>query len=231
MYETVHSDGRSKGRIEFTVWSQIFSCPECAGKVNFTDAALDSDTRRVREEFPCPHCGAELTKQRMERLFTAKADPATGSTIQTPKRAPSLISYKVGKTRYEKRPDANDLLVLERIEGMAEPREVPATAIPPMHMTHERARMDYAGITHIHHFYMPRSAQAMGHLWRRAIDWPEARIRAMLKFFVEQGIRNLSVLNALNRSHSHRTPAARRGISAFPANTRRFLLGISSPGS
>ena len=27
MYETLHSDGKTKGRIEYTVWSEVFSCP------------------------------------------------------------------------------------------------------------------------------------------------------------------------------------------------------------
>ena len=47
MYETLHSDGKTKGRIEFTVWSEIFTCPECAGEVNFIAEALDDDNRTL----------------------------------------------------------------------------------------------------------------------------------------------------------------------------------------
>ena len=90
MYETLHTDGKTKGRIEYTVWSQLYSCPDCSGEVNFTAEALDEKTKRVKEAFPCPHCGAELTKQRLERLYVNKLDEATGKTIQVPKRAPSL---------------------------------------------------------------------------------------------------------------------------------------------
>lgn len=43
MYETVHSDGATKGRIDYTVWSEVFSCPECAGIVNFLDEALEGE--------------------------------------------------------------------------------------------------------------------------------------------------------------------------------------------
>jgi DNA modification methylase len=195
MYETLHSDGKTKGRIEYTVWSQVYSCPECAGEVNFTAEALDEDTKRVKEAFPCPHCGAELTKQRLERLYASKLDAAIGKTIQVPKRAPALISYRVGKTRYEKTPDAADLAVLERVDALSLPAEVPTIEIPPMHMTHERARMDYAGVTHIHHFFLPRAAQAMGKLWEKAKAHPDARIRAFLLFMVEQALWTASVLN------------------------------------
>ncbi len=195
MYETLHTDGKTKGRIDYTVWSQLYSCPECSGEVNFTEEALDADTKRVRDDFPCPHCGAGLTKQRLERLYTAKVDAATGKTIQIPKRAPTLISYQVGKTKYEKRPDDTDLAVLEGIEVLALPRAVPTRELPPMHMTHERARMDYSGVTHIHHFFLPRAAQAMGKLWEMANAHADIRIRAFLLFMVEQGIRGMSVLN------------------------------------
>ncbi len=53
MYETLHTDGKTKGRIEYTVWSEIFTCPECAGEVNFVDEALDPKTQaRPGDAFP-----------------------------------------------------------------------------------------------------------------------------------------------------------------------------------
>ena len=52
MYETLHSDGKTKGRINFTVWSEVFTCPECAGEIVFLDEALDADTKRVPRHVP-----------------------------------------------------------------------------------------------------------------------------------------------------------------------------------
>ena len=46
MYETLHADGKTKGRINFTVWSEVFTCPECTGEVNFVAEALDSNHSR-----------------------------------------------------------------------------------------------------------------------------------------------------------------------------------------
>jgi len=195
MYETLHTDGKTKGRIEYTVWSEVFTCPECAGEVNFTEEALDEESKRVKESFPCPHCGAALTKSRLERLYSTKLDPITGKAIQVPKRVPTLISYVIGKTRYEKKPTADDLAVLQRIESLPLPSQMPTIEIPRMHMTHERARMDYAGVTHIHHFYLPRAAQAMGRLWEKAKAHPDPRLRSFLLFMVEQAVWGLSVLN------------------------------------
>ncbi len=48
MYETAHKDGKTKGRINFTVWSEVFSCPECSKEVVFVTEALNRRTKHVR---------------------------------------------------------------------------------------------------------------------------------------------------------------------------------------
>lgn len=183
------------GRVEYTVWSEVFNCPDCTAEVVFLDEALDKETKRVRDTFLCPHCKCELSKKRLERIYEAQFDRVLGRTVQTPKRRPSLISYKVGKQRYEKTPDQFDLALLETIAVMEWPSEVPCVEIPGMHMTHERARMDRQGITHIHHFFLPRAAHALSTIWRKAHSYPDVRTRRTLLFFVEQAITGMSILN------------------------------------
>ena len=51
------------------------------------------------------------------------------------------------------------------------------------------------GIHHVHHFFLPRAAQALGALWRKATLHPERASGSMLLFFVEQAIWGMSVLN------------------------------------
>ena len=65
MYETLHTDGKTKGRIDYTVWSQMFSCPECTGEIEFVEEALDKTNSRVKEAFPCPRCDIELSKDKL----------------------------------------------------------------------------------------------------------------------------------------------------------------------
>lgn len=194
MYETLHSDGKTKGRIEYTVWSEVFTCPECAGEVNFLDEALDEDSKRVREKFPCPHCAAELNKDRLERVLENRIDPVTGQPWQRVKFKPVLISYTVGRTRYEKTPDAADLQRLSNIEALPLPAALPTRRFPIEAMYHG-SRIAPKGFTHIHHFFLPRAAQAMGRLWEKAKAHPDARIRAFLLFMVEQAVMGLTILN------------------------------------
>lgn len=217
MYETLHKDGTTKGRIEYTVWSQIFTCPDCAGEVNFVEQAYDVDSQRVKESFSCPHCGVELTKQRMERLFFSRTDAITGETIQTPKREAALIVYVIGKDRHQKVPDQHDLDILARIESIPMPVAVPSTELPKMHMTHERARMDYSGITRIHHFFLPRAAQAIGFMWSKALSHEDVRIREMLLFFVEQSLWTMSVCNSYRPSGFSQVSQYMKGIYYIPS--------------
>jgi DNA methylase len=47
MYETKHSDGKI-GKINYTVWSDVFVWPDCANEVIFWEAALDKEAGLCR---------------------------------------------------------------------------------------------------------------------------------------------------------------------------------------
>ena len=195
MYETRHTDGRTTGRIDYTVWSEVFSCPNCAGDVVFLDEALDPATRRTRTGFPCPHCAAKLTKDNLVRSFETLADPASGKPWKRIRLRPVLIHYSVDGARHEKAPDDADLEILDRVAGLPLPPEVPTNAFPIDEMYHG-SRLAPKGFTHVHHLFQPRATHALAALWRRAEACQDARLRSALLFFVEQAIWNLTVLNA-----------------------------------
>jgi predicted RNA methylase len=200
MYETLHSDGKTIGRINYTVWSEVFSCPECTGEVVFLEEALDAKTKRVREEFPCPHCKARLTKDNLERRFETLTDPATKTTWRRIALRPVLINYSVGGEKHEKAPDKRDLSRLAEIAELRLPPEVPTNRFPVERMYHG-SRIAPKGFTHVHHFFLPRPAQALAALWRKATAYPDIRLRHMLLFFVEQAIWGMSVLARYAPTH------------------------------
>ena len=108
MYETLHTDGETRGRIDYTVWSEVFRCPVCAVEIVFLDEALDETTGRVRDRFPCPDCDADLDKGRLERVFESDVDKATGGVHKHIAFRPALIRYTVDGGTFEKKPDADD---------------------------------------------------------------------------------------------------------------------------
>ena len=210
MYETLHTDGKTKGRIEFTVWSEIFTCPECAGEVNFIEEALDDDNR-TRDSFPCPHCGATLNKDKLDRVMETRIDPATNEPWQKVKFEPSFITYSIGKKKYQKKLDQHDLDTLAKIEALPLPSGMPTTRFPIEHMYHG-SRIAPKGFSSVHHFFLPRAAHSMALLWRTARNCPDERTRAILLFMVEQSIWGFSVLNRYSPSHFSQVNRALNGV-------------------
>ena len=194
MYETRHTDGRSTGRINYTVWSEVFSCPDCTGEVVFLDEALDKATRRTRSAFPCPHCAVKLTKDNLVRSFETLSDPASGQPWKRIRLRPVLIDYSVDGARCQKEPDDADLEILDRVAGLPLPPEVPTNAFPIDEMYHG-SRLAPKGFTHVHDLFLPRAAHALAAMWRRVSACEDHRLRNMLTFFVEQAIWTSSLLN------------------------------------
>lgn len=192
MYETTHKDGK-KGRINYTVWSEVFSCPECSGEVVFVEQALDKKTKRVKDEFPCPSCGAKVSKERLEQLFETVSDPGTGKPWRRIRFDPVLINYELGRKTLEKRPDNFDLDTLSRIEALPLPRSIPTVEFPLDRMYHG-SRLKPKGFTRVHHLFFSRPARALGAFWERAAASSNP-LRGPLLFAFEQLIRNLSRLN------------------------------------
>ena len=205
MYKTLHTDGKTKGRINYTVWSEVFSCPECAGEIVFIKEALDPVSSRIKVEFHCPTCRAILTKRQLNRLYISKYDSGINRTVQTMKRLPISINYSVGRTKHGKEVDADDLELLGQIEGLDSPTDLPLDRM--MHAPDEveiwgdEWRPGVAGFSHVHHVFLPRAGHALSVIWRRAQVVPDRRIRNILVFFVEQAILGMSLLNRYSPLH------------------------------
>jgi len=195
MYQKLDSEGNPQGEIDYTVWSDVFGCPQCSSEITFLEEALDPDTDKIKSSFPCPNCGVDLTKKSLDRIYETYFDHYIGKTAKRVKRKPVFIYYSVGKNRYSDKPSNQDLKNIQKISEIPFPETVPLQEIPFMHMTHQRARMDNFGVNHIHHFFTHRSAIALGILWKKVNQIQDLRQRNMLTFFAEQAIWTLSLMN------------------------------------
>ena len=216
MYETLHTDGETKGRIRYTVWSEVFSCPECATEVVFLEQALDGKTGRVRDSFPCPNCDAELNKDRLQRVFESSVDRATGQVWRHVTFRPSLIRYVIDGETFEKPPDLGDHALLQRIAALPLPKEVPTNPLPIDEMYHG-SRLAPKGITFAHHFFFPRAAHALAAMWRRADEFVDPHIRRVLLFIVEQAISTMSLLNRFRGNQGSQSNQVLSGVYYIPS--------------
>lgn len=187
MYETWHPyhnhPERVKGRINYTVWSDVFLCPYCQQEVVYYTAAADRERQSSGSTFPCPHCGAETSTRSAERVMVREVDPLLNEHIEQVKRVPVEIFYSVDGKDYSKSPDGWDLALIENVEGTTIPYWHPTERMP---VGDEARRNDTQGMTHIHHFYTKRNLWALASLWERAKRVRENPIlRARLMFWVQ----------------------------------------------
>lgn len=195
MYKTRHVvDGKVQkdkngdpilGKINYTIWSDVFICPHCSAEMVFWNVAIDKEEGKVRDDFPCPHCGADLTKRSLERAREKVFDRDIGQAITRARQVPVLINYSVGNKRYEKEPDEYDLELIRKIEESEIPYWYPTDRMPEGYNT-EQPRVSH-GITHVHHFYTRRNLWVLASVWaqfRRATEsfmWISGQHRDLTK--------------------------------------------------
>jgi len=152
MYQTQHIDGQI-GKINYTVWSDVFICPECTNEIVFWEVAVDTKLKKVKDEFLCPTCAVKLTKQSMERAWISSIDHKTGRISRQVKQVPVLINYEIHGKRFEKKPDEFDFELLKKIDNYDIPYWFPQSRLIE---GKETRRNDQYGITHVHHFFYKR---------------------------------------------------------------------------
>jgi len=181
MYETLHTDG-TIGKINYTVWSDVFICPYCGAEIVFYDAAVDKESGSVLDDFPCSACKAELKKTDCNRAIVDIYDDVLNQTIQQAKQIPVLINYNLGKKRVEKKPDEKDLALIEKINNSSIPYWYPTDRMPE---GDEARRNDRTGITHVHHFYTKRNLWVLAAVWNR-LNQNNSKVKDYLRFTFEQ---------------------------------------------
>ncbi len=154
MYETLHSDGKTKCKINYTLFSDVFTCPDCAGEVVFWDNAVDEEAGKMKSEFHCPHCDVMLAKRSLDRAWETKYDKFINSNIRQAKQVPVLINYSYSNKRFSKKPNDNDLASLNKIDNNESSYWFPTNRLAN---GDELRRNDKAGFTHTHHFYTKRN--------------------------------------------------------------------------
>jgi hypothetical protein len=147
---------RPRGVLNYAVWSEVMTCPQCGRQVVFFDHAVDTDAdpMAVREEFPCPQCNVRLTKRSLETFKEKVFDPLLKRNVEQIRRVPVFLKYMVGSKHLTKKPDAADLKLLAAVHLDQEPAVPPCLELPTGGLSEGNAA---AGMTHLHHYYTPRN--------------------------------------------------------------------------
>lgn len=239
MYETRHVDGSTDGQINYTVWSEVLSCPECSRNLVFLNEALDKNTGQVCSQFQCSGCGSNISKRRLIRFLETLIDPVIGTPWSRIKLVPVSIHYTLNGTEYEKVLDSKDHAKLDDIGQLEIPAIAPTNPFPINKMYHG-SRLAPKGFTHAHRLFLNRPLQSLAALWEKASSIQDIRLRNMLLYLVEQSIWNFSLLNAYRPTGYSQNSQWFKGIYYVPSqhsecspwyilgNKRKRLSGVFS---
>jgi DNA modification methylase/transcription elongation factor Elf1 len=160
LFKTKHSNNQD-GSINYVVWSDIFSCPNCNHEIIFWDALIDHEKKQINEIIECENCGLQSEKKLLNRLSSSYFDEKLNEVVSKRKRIPVLINYDYQNKSYLKKPDENDLKIINKIENTKIEYWVPTYRMPE---GDECRRNDKFGVTHVHQFYTKRNLLALSFL-------------------------------------------------------------------
>jgi rubredoxin len=201
MYETDHTiDGKVqykedikgtkmpiKGKINYTVLSDVFICPECSHPLVYWDIAVDKESKVIKDQFNCPYCTSLLHRDVLDDYMETVWDESTKQTILMRKQVPVIIKYFVGSKLYEKKPDQCDLEIIRRISGIHNTDEW----YPSYPMMFKGKRWGdtwragvHIGITSVNHFYTLRNIRVLAKLKKSIDEVKNKRVKLFLNLLL-----------------------------------------------
>ena len=197
MFETKHK-GNIKGRINYIVWSECISCPNCNHEIILYKASVNYKSGKVSENFKCPNCKANLSKGECEKMFFTEYDLVIKKNITRIRYIPVLINYSVNKKRYEKEPDEIDLKAIKDIDEMVLADFVP---VERMIEGNEARRNDKYGIKYVHQFYSKRNLLILSTLFEKAQKYNNHK---KINFILTSMLPKLTNMNRYMPQHGSR---------------------------
>ncbi len=165
MYKTRHGKA-GEGSIICTLWSDVFICGNCEKEIVFWDSAVDLKNNEIKDSIECQHCKAASRKTGLKIAWTTRFDPATRQPVRRFKQVPVMVIYEADGGRHEKRPDSEDLKIIERIETSTIPYFYPTNEMPYGFNTEQPKKSH--GLTRIHDFFTKRNLWALSCAWSHA---------------------------------------------------------------
>lgn len=185
MYETMHTDGKTKCKINYVIWSELLRCHQCNEENTYWELAVDPVTRykkNITENILCKRCGSLDSYTKWERVSEIYMDILLGRSLKRSKLMPVLINYSCGGKKLEKIPEAFDFLLLEKINQLPIPPNMPILPLPEGQNT--KQPLVSSGVSHVHHFYIQRSLFAYSFA-ERCIAGGHVSLQNALKYWLQ----------------------------------------------
>jgi DNA modification methylase len=204
-FETNHQNTKSTGKINYTVWSEIYLCHNCSNEIPYINSYYSFEDGDLIEEPKCPECKSVQDLRKRERKLKTVFDSLQNKTTKIVDYIPVRINYSVGTKRFEKIPDSDDLLRIEKINKHLDKY---IGIFPTDLMLNKGTEWGdtwragiHNGITHVNQFYTNRNLLIISAI----IDQLSSFISKEKIFFVVTAILpKLTILNRYMPQHGSR---------------------------
>ncbi len=177
-------DEQEKPQIINTVWSSVLICPNCNSDIVFYNEAID-ENGKVKSNFSCPYCGAEVSKAQAVRKETIFYDELLQKNITRAAQVPVFKIFRYNGKKYQQSLDDYDYSIIEKINNI----NLSTLNIPTEKMLFRDGKWGdiyrggyHKGYTHAHHFYTKRNLIVLGELFNQINKCTDLRIRHALLF-------------------------------------------------
>ena len=161
MYETdLENHNPEKAKIDYVVWSDIFSCPNCSHEFDLWSLMILKNTEEIKNKINCPKCKIELKKNNLDRVFENKLNLNTNQLIKFAKQQIVKIHFsKNKKNRKTKNVKYLDLELIKKINDEKLDLEYPQDKIPDGFNTRQPIRSH--NFLQVNNFYTKRNLRAL----------------------------------------------------------------------
>ncbi|MEH7239091.1 DNA methyltransferase [Bacillus sp. JJ1562] len=230
MFETNHNIDEQKtslfdtienktGRINYTVWSRVFICPNCLSEFTIWDASVNYDfikgIGKVDKELRCKTCNGIFKITDLETSKNMYFDNIINSPYTSIKQVPVLINYTYDGKRFEKVPDEEDLKRIQQIYDYNIPSFVPKKKIPFMHQTHQRNNLKALGIEYEYQLFTKRSLIIYSYLFDKAL-YLDNDIKERFMFLLTSCFNRTTRLVRYMAQHKEKNVGPLSGTLYFP---------------
>lgn len=221
----VNRDGESYV-VEFHVWAEQFTCPNCQAPVASAEMVEATVTIGTAKEFSCPRCSTLVSKapskkskaSKLERRLETALDPGLGGTRKLVPRQPLFFQARLKGERIRRPVLADEAQRLRHLRLEVTDWYPTDPLIQGERFLLKDCNAAY-GITHVHHFYLPRQLKTYSALWRLAQEIADYGLRNAILFFVQTNALSMTLLNRFGPTHHSQVNRYFSGTLYIPSVT------------
>lgn len=185
----------SKQPLEYSVWSDVFLCPNCSEEFCYWDVAVDTRRWKLREDLRCQKCNSSVKRADVERAWITSRDPISGQTVRRSKKVRVWDVWRVGSQRKEGPVAPADRTHIDQLAVPNLVSWVPTNKISKGDKTGDPFG---SGITHVHQYWTPRTCAVLARLRELA---SETKIQNLLWFLMTSALDRVSLRNGYRPQH------------------------------